>query len=450
MMFLFRSTGAAVFLGLCAALTLGCASSPAMRAAEEGRFADLRKAIEEDLRSAELDAEQARGLARTVTAREIRHALGTVGVERVEVLASCAQEVRDPLLERAQKNDEVGAAAARLLVDRELVDTGDIRIRAQQAELSARDASAAIAWKAVDTRLLWKAEDGAERRRRMLDGDEDVRVAALRAAVDAGDAADLDLLLEAARVDPQPLARTMAIRALGAIGGERAVLGLKDVWALADEPRRQVITTAWATSRSIDAGGRRELWWAAETQSGTLGIAAAIALVRARDPKADGVLGVLVRAIESGTTLERVYAINVSPLASAPVNKAIVKAQDDGDEAVALAAISRRVESSGEGSAKPGTQEREALIAKLVRMAGFESAIGQRARASLARARVRDVLPALERDTESKNMKIRQAAGQNLAAMGELSRAAVLLSDGEPQVRVAVGCAILSAPELED
>lgn len=449
-MFLFGRSKRAGFLVLCSALLLGCASSPAMRAAEEGRFADLRKAIDEDLRSAELNADQARELARLIVAAEIQHAQGAVGVERVEMLASCAKEMEHALSKRTKKSDEVGAAAARLLIERELVDADDMRLVAEQAELSAQNADAAVAWKAVHTRLLWNPLDGAERRRRMLDGDEDVRAAALRAAVDAGDGADIELLLEASRVDPHPLARTMAIRALGAIGGERVVLGLKDVWMMADEPRRQVITTAWATSRSIEMGGRRELWWAAETQSGTLSIAAAIALVRAKDARADAAIAILARAIESGSTLSRVYAINVSPLNAGPVSKAIAKAQDDSDEAVALAAISRRVESSGEGSAKSGTQEREALIAKLVRMAGFEGSIGQRARASLARARVRDILPALERDVESKDMDIRKAAGQNLAAMGELSRASVLLSDGEPLVRTQVGCAILSAPATAD
>ncbi len=449
-MFGFYGLSRARFSVVCVMLLAGCASSPAMRAAEEGRFADLRKAIDEDLRSAELGADQARELAKLVLSAELKHAQGAVGIERVEMLASCAKEMEEALSLRTEQNDEVSAAAARLLVDRELVDVDDMWLRAEQAELAAKNAVAAVAWKAVHTRLLWNPEDGAERRRRMVDGDEEVRAAALRAAVDAGDAADTELLLEAARVDPYPLARTMAIRALGAIGGERAVLGLKDVWMMADEPRRQVITTAWATSRSIDAGGRRELWWAAETQGGTLAVAAAIALVRAKDPKADGAVAMLARAVETGSTLSRVYAINVSPLNAELVLKAIIKAQDDSDEAVALAAISRRLEGSGEGSAKVGTQEREAMIAKLVRMAGLEGSIRQRARASLARARVRDILPALERDVESKDMEIRKAAGQNLAAMGELARASVLLSDGEPMVRTAVGCAILSAPETAD
>jgi HEAT repeat protein len=268
----------------------------------------------------------------------------------------------------------------------------------------------------------------------------------MRAAVDASDAADTDALIEAARLDPNPLARTLAIRALGAIGGERVVFALKDIWALADEPRRQVITTAWAAPRAIEAGGRRELLLAAETQKGALGVAAAIAIVRAGGAGSATALGVLARSIEAGTTRDRIFAINVSPLTAQPIREAVIKAQADSDEAVALAAMARRIEVTGTGGAKPGTPERSALITKLLKLAANDSALGARVRASLARARVPEVIPLLERHASSKSVDARTTAGLSLAAMGELPRAVGLVADPEPRVRTTVACAILNAP----
>src|SRR5262249_61069825 len=103
----------------------------------------------------------------------------------------------------------------------------------------------------------------AARRRRLTRGAaEQVRLRPLRAAREAADPADAGAVLEAARLDPYPLARTAAIRAAGAIGGQAVVLALKDLWAPADSWARQAIADAWSAPRSLDPGGRRELLWA--------------------------------------------------------------------------------------------------------------------------------------------------------------------------------------------
>src|SRR5262249_54158437 len=106
------------------------------------------------------------------------------------------------------------------------------------------------AWRATAARAVVGEGDGPKRRTLILDGDQDVRIAALRASADVADAEDTSAVLEAARLDPHPLARTVAIRAAGAIGGERVVLALKDVWAGADEGSRHAIADAWATRAS--------------------------------------------------------------------------------------------------------------------------------------------------------------------------------------------------------
>ncbi|HZF51882.1 MAG TPA: HEAT repeat domain-containing protein [Polyangiaceae bacterium] len=434
---------------------LGCGASPALRAAEDGNLPELKRAIEGEARRGELDADEARDIARTIAAAEAENAAGSVGADRIRELLPCAKEIAGSLERRAEVNDEVGAVAALGLLEEGLVSLEEIGPRALAAA-NARasggagglEAAAAAAWRAVRARSLKEPGDGQERRRSMLDGDEGVRVAAIRAAVDAADPSDTDALIEAARVDPNPLARTLAVRALGAIGGERVVLALKDIWALADEPRRQVITTSWAAPGAIEAGGRRELLLVAETQKGTLSIAAAIALGRVGGAGSASAIGVLARAIEAGPTRDRIYAINVSPLHAQPIREAILKAQADTDEAVALAAIARRLETLGEGGAKPGTPERKAIVAKLLKIAASDSPLAMRARGSLARARVREVIPLLERQVTSKSVDAREAAGLSLARMGEgeLPRAVVLVADPEPRVRTSVACAILNAP----
>lgn len=432
---------------------LGCGASPALRAAEEGNLPELKRAIEGEARRGELDADEARGIARTIAAAEAENAAGPVGADRIRELLPCAKEIAGSLEKRAEVNDEVGAVAALGLLEEGLVSPEEIGPRAlaaanARAPGGAGDPGTAAAWRAVRARSLKEPGDGQERRRSMLDGDEGVRVAAIRAAVDAADPSDTDALIEAARVDPNPLARTLAVRALGAVGGERVVLALKDIWALADEPRRQVITTSWAAPRAIEAGGRRELLLVAETQKGTLSIAAAIALVRVGGAGSASAIGVLARAIEAGPARDRIYAINVSPLHAQPIREAVLKAQADADEAVALAAIARRLETLGEGGAKPGTPERTAIVAKLLKIAASDSPLAARARGSLARARVREVIPLLERHVTSKSVDAREAAGLSLARMGEgeLPRAVVLVADPEPRVRTSVACAILNAP----
>ena len=432
---------------------LGCGASPALRAAEDGNLPELKRAIADEVRRGDLDADEAQRIARTVASAEAENAAGPVGAERIRELLPCAKAIQGSLERRAEANDEVAAVAALGLLEEGLASPEDLRERAQATASSAGPGragdSVAAAWRAVRARSLTALDQGQERRKAMLDGDEGVRVAAMRAAVDASDAsdaADTDALIEAARLDPNPLARTLAIRALGALGGERVVLALKDIWALADEPQRQVITTAWAAPRAIEAGGRRELLLAAETQKGALGVAAAIAIVRAGGAGAATAIGVLARSIETGPTRDRIFAINVSPLTAQPIREAVIKAQADSDEAVALAAMARRIEVTGTGGAKPGTPERSALITKLLKLAANDSALGTRARGSLARARVPEVIPLLERHASSKSVDARTTAGLSLAAMGELPRAVGLVADPEPRVRTTVACAILNAP----
>jgi HEAT repeat protein len=68
------------------------------------------------------------------------------------------------------------------------------------------------------------------------------------------------------------------------------------------------------------------------------------------------------------------------------------------------------------------------------------------ARVALARAGVREVLPFLTRDVQSRDDRLRKATGIALSDLGERLRAAPLLADPEPHVRSSIACAILAGP----
>ncbi|AUX47076.1 hypothetical protein SOCE26_085880 [Sorangium cellulosum] len=429
----------AALLSLAAAA--GCARSASVRAAEAGSYDELRRALTEELRRGSLDSDEARAIARAVAEGEIARAAPPRGVERLGEVRTCARHVEEALAGRAAGSDGVAVAAALILLEAGLTDAEGVKRYAAESAAAKRPGENA-ALRALAARALIAPGDGAARRARMLDGDQEVRVSALRAAIAAADPADRGALLEAARLDPYPLARTLAIRASGALGGEVIALALRDLWVLSDEPRREAIAEAWAAPRVLDAGGRAQLHWAISTQRGAPAIAAARALVRTGGADAGEAVSVLVRAIGSGPGRDRVYAILSAPLEDAAVRAALAETQGDPEDAVAFAAHARYVEASPDTVAP---RERAAAIAWMMKLAAGASTRAVLARGVLARAGVRQAVPLLERDLRSREHPVREAAGIGLVELGELPRAALLLADAEPHVRLAVACAMLRA-----
>lgn len=433
----------AAVLGLALGLLPGCGASGTLRAAESGDYPALRQAIVADRGAGRLDAGDARAIAKAVAEFEAQAARGPVGVDRVRQLSTCARSIDGALEQLAEGDDEAAAAAALVRIEANLPDAQD-RARRTPLQDSPVSPGAEAAWRAVAARVLVWSSDGPARRKLLTDGDQEIRLAALRASIDAADAADTEGVLEAARLDPYPLARTTAIRAAGAIGGEQIVLALKDAWATADDPLRESIAEAWATRRSIDAGGRRELLWAAETQRGSASIAAASALSRDGGAGASDALGVLTRAIEHGPTKDRIYAILVAPLSSAVIRAAVIKAKKDPDEGVALIALSRHIQASPENGGASAA-DRAAAVTELLKVANATTTRALLARSMLVQARAREVLPILERDVRSSDERVREAAATGLASLGELPAAAGLLGDAAVRVRITAACAILQA-----
>jgi len=423
----------------CAASLVGCAASPALRAAEAHDLAALARAVAAESERGELDAGDARDIAKAIAKHEVENAKGDDGARAIEAFGRCTRANDGAFEARARGTDEVAAAAALARLEEGLLSPDDAR------ELSSRPGLSA-GWRAVETRAMVRPDDGEARRTRMNDGDQAVRLAALRASAEAGDVADTDALIEAARLDPHPLARSLAVRAIGRTAtGEHSVRALRDLWTQADENVRQSIADAWATERNIDAGGRRELLRAAESHQGSPSIAAAAALARWPGEGRDEAIGVLGRAIKSGTTIDRVFAIGVAPASEPSIAKALHEALDDKDDAVAVAAAWRKL--NGFGRDTPADKERAALIAKLMVFAKTPTTRGFQAQKALARAGAREVLPLVEKQVTLHDTRARETTGVALVDLGELAKATRLVADADLGVRAAVACAILQAPK---
>jgi HEAT repeats len=414
--------------------SLGCASSPMLRAAEEGHFDGLRAALATELAQGRLGAGEATRFAHAVAKGEIARASGEPGLQRLHELSSCAAEVSGPLDDRADKHDAFGAAVALVLVDAGVHSPG----RFSRWASTPPDAPEA-AWRALGARSLVSGSDGDLRRRFISDADQEVRRNALHAALEASDPGDTQAVLEAARVDPFPAARQQAIRAAGALGGEQVVIALKDLWPRADELTREAIVDAWAAERSFPSGGRRELEWVVSTQTGLPAILAAGALVRAAGAGAGEAAGTLERAVHDGPTADRIRTIELVPFAITTLRDAVVKAEADPDEAVVAAALARVLETPSEKAA------RAEIVTRLLPLAAGDGLGAVTARDALAAAHEPQVLHILELRSTAEDAKTRAEAGSAMAALGDLGRAALVATDREPSVRTVVACAILRA-----
>jgi hypothetical protein len=330
------------------------------------------------------------------------------------------------LEDRAKQADDAAAEATMILLELGRRDRGALVKKY-------RDASGG-AWRALAARSAVRAKDGPFRRKRFADPDERVRRAALRAAVDAASPDDLEPLLEAGRLDPDPLCRSLANRAVGSIGGQRAVLALVDQWARADEPTRLTIIDAWGMRAAFRSGGERELVTIAETKQGTEAIAAAEALVRANGKSRATGVAVLIRAVAEGTEAERRLAIQWVPLSDPDARREVDKAAKADDPEVRVIALARLA----------GLDENETALAGLRKLAKKDDELGLQARAALAAAGDSGVKPQLTGLLGAKRAHFRSVAARGLLDLGDYSAAALALADDDPDVRTKVACDVLN------
>lgn len=441
--------GASVLL-----LVLAGCGSAALRAAEQGDQAKLRAEISEKHSRGKLSNDEAAELARAVAEREITTAKDEkTALDRLREIRACAGDLDDALSERAKKRDAAGAEAALALYE-----DGKMSEGAARDLLGDQDDR----WRAVGTMTLHRDEDRKARHAALVDPSPRVRRSAIHAASKANDAADLDPLMEVARVDPDLLLRNHAIRASGAIvrglgdpGKARAAelaVKLRDIWTNGDDAVREDIAVAWALTPVWENGGREALRSAIADGKGPGAIAAAgvVSRTRSEDTElAPSANALLARTIEGGSFRERLHALAVGRLDGAQLD-AIRKAAKEEDREVRIAALARLLHAK---------TDRDAAMKELTALASFgvkgsatansddghAREIASRARFALANAGELRVQAWVEEDLVSNDPNRRAQAASALAALGRSARGAPLLADADASVRTRAACTMIVA-----
>jgi hypothetical protein len=420
----------------------GCASSPALHAAEGGDFASLQREVAGKEKLGKLSNGDAADLARAVGAWEVAKGPPNEQLARVRELRACVREMDEAFARRMRTADAAGAEAALARVEAGAMSEKDAR---------AHGADVDDGWRAVGARGLVREEDDASRQKAYTDPAPAVRRAAMHAALEAKDRRDVDALAEAARVDPEPIVRTDAVRTLAVIGGGPVVAKLRDLWTGADEPLREDIAVAWASPAIASAGGRDELRLLLAQGRGPAAVEGAGAVLRGgdRDVEIDAsATSLLARTIAKGSHRDRLHAIVVSPVSVAslasraaaygPLLDALREATKDPDVMLRLAALARLVDSP---------PDRDASIRALEAVAADKDRVAASSRAKLALAAAGDlrVQAWIEADLAAPDAAARLGAATALAALGRAGRAAPLLADADPSVRTRAACTILLA-----
>jgi hypothetical protein len=433
-------------------VTAACASSPVVHDAQRGDFTALRADVAPREQAGTLSNREAAEIARAVAKWELADSPKDEQLAHVKEVRACAFELDGPLADREGTHDAAGAEAAL-----ERVESGSVGAGSAREHLGDAD----DAWRAVGARGLVRRDDDAETRARaFLDPSPAVRRAALHAAAIAMDPRDAEHLAEVARLDPDPVVRTDATRALGAIGGTLAFAKLRDLWAAVDEPQREDIAAAYAAEATWAAGGQDELRVLIASEHGAAAIEAAGAILRGslRDAAIDAAAAALLaRTIWSGplhgetsgtpsskaSRRDRLHAVAVVPSVrsarSAPIFDALRAASKDDDAAVRVAVLARLASSRPDRAA--AIEALEGLAAPKPELAATPTA--SQAKLALAEAGDLRVQAWIEADLVAHDAATRLAAATALAALGRAARAAPLLADGDPGVRTRAACTVL-------
>lgn len=406
----------------------GCAGPrPEVKAALVGTLPELRQEIARAERSGKLSDSRVEALARAVAEREIASASGRDAATQLALFRPCLPSVETALSERATRGDEAAAVATLLLFEAGKGDASELVTRYRDADSGA--------FRALAARATLAPEQAELRRRYFTDPDERVRRAAFEAALRAPIAGQVSDLLEAARLDPNPTNRARAAQALGRIGGERAVLGLVDLFNGADEQQQLAVLDAWSESPSFADGGERELARALD-HSGLVGVSAASLLLESRDSRA-AAIAVLARAIEGGSDDERRLAVMVAPLSEPAIKTALQKAAKAPSPEVTPLLLSRLAELPEQ------REQARASLEKLVEDKSDDGIEASYAAAPLGSARaVARVQQELTHERASRRLR----AALFLARLGPKPRVASRLADDDPFVRSSLACSLARSP----
>lgn len=433
-----------IVLAALAACLGGCGSELA-RDARTAEPAALRPRLLARHARGQIGDGEAERIAHAVLERDLARAgSGLAAARALRDLQACAPAIEGLLEDRLE--GEGGGEAALALQGAGLLSTSTARGYGRHPDEAFR-----AAW----ARVLVRDDERAARVAAVVDPAPRVRRAALEAIAEARDVGSLEAVFEAARVDPEPIVRTEAVRALSALGraadraGRGAEVGrdlavrFRDLWNVADEALREDLAVAFALDPVYGAGGREALRARLAEGAGPGAVAAAGVLARgpaSRDDDADRDLrataeDVLVRAMAHGSARDRLHAVAVAPLAGRTL-AAITEASRAPDPDVRVAGLARLLEHEPSSRAA-----REGLL----RFAALpDDDRGDRARQALALRGDRSVQAWIERGLDAKEPRRRLAALVALVSLDRKARAAPLLVDADEGVRRRASCALLA------
>jgi hypothetical protein len=214
---------------------------------------------------------------------------------------------------------------------------------------------------------------------------------------------------------------------------------LRDLWTAGDDALREDVAVAWASPSIWAAGGREALRVVIAAEHGPGAVEGAAAVLHRPDADAEtarAAIGQLVRAIDAGSRTARLHAIAVAPLDRADLRDAVRRASTDDDDDVRVGALARLA------------ILHEPVLGPLEALGQPGEPTAQRARFALANAGDRRVQAWLEADLASPAPEERVGAATALSVLGVSARAAPLLADADPSVRVRSACAILMAARV--
>jgi hypothetical protein len=418
---------------LCALLLAACGPKPPARTALYGNLAELKRDVQSAQQADNLDHAAVVKLARAVAERELSSAEGASGALRIRSLRSCARPLQSAIERRAARtDDDIAAELTLILVEMHAAEKTPLLDRYARSNSGA--------WRAVAARAADRPIDSDMRKAFYVDPDERVRRAAFRAALAVRDARELEALLDAARVDPDPHSQSLAIVAAGSLGGERAVLALKDLWAQADDTTRIAIVDAWTERASFVSGGARELTLAAEAGVGLAAVSAAYALARAGGADSVVANAQLRRDISDGSEDEKRLALSVAPL-NAETEAAIAKAAKEASPELRVVALTRLI----------GVEARRSDAIRLLReLANAKPSSESELRAqsdalsALAFAGDTSVKATLVKNLRDPAVAQRSRAARGLTSLGDYSNAATALADDDADLRSEIACSVLA------
>ena len=444
----------AVLVAAAAVGVSGCGSA-VINAAQSGDMESFRARLNERVASGDIDVSEAKKIAHAVVTRQIESAQGPLGVDSIAFVEPCAEAFDGALSERAAHKDEVAAHAT--LLRQEIGQVSPM----EHADLVN---SADDHWRAVGARSLSKPGGGGDlkkartwRQRLMADTSRVVRLSAVRASAEARDRDDTLALLETARLDPDPEVRLSAIAAVGMVGTQEGVRGLKDVWTEADHEGKLAIVHAWAAAwrRPYHDGGDahacvmpaqsgsceafHQLTRASDEGSGMPALLASLELIHdvspseAKTPEGNAA-AVVERLIDKGAPRVRIEAIASAPIGWAHLLEAVVDAAEDDEPRVAVAANARLLEVES---------ERDKAIERLRKTAKGRGQAAVDAQRALVVAKDASVTAAIEARAKGKSGEERSQAAEDFAHLGDANRAAALLGDQDVKVRSDAACTIL-------